>query len=593
MPRTVNDDLLEAVYQRQEDGGSQNEFNYGIITADRYVKNVRDCVGSDHCYKMIPTGDKARSFQDILTKASRTLTHNQPDMLVEDIYAEWKSLDLKDEGGENLILPKNTLMVIRHVLTTPRKDRDGDTLRTQGALVDPGMLLLWQHVHTLPVGKALGIAEHNSKRLVLYSAVVDVNDLSHDTAVMIENKMGRFSHGFKALEFDKIKAEGKQPGGFDVKRFEIMEESVVSVPANIDAEVEDVILSLVDGGKMTSVMMKAIGQEIRDKRPTRVAGFQGTRYESETSDEPAGSKGTGKTGCSCGGTCGRCGKPESEKTDDGKAKPGSTDSESKEMTCPECGDKMVDGVCKGCGYRHKKDDKGTAPDGVKSFIASKGYYGGMLPGSFEWVQDKLREQAKRYLVAQGKSLTDMQYVWLVGTMADKAVVCVSGNGSEEDYYQLSWKEDNGQPVFTGEPKAVQIQVEASIREKMSRFHTKHYDGGRGEGEKAGRVLSKSNYDKLSEVRGDMDELHEHCSTRSGKALCSKAAGTLDDVLKSGMREEEMEDKGTGISTAKDAAAAFLLTSTPADRRQLKTTLDALVKADSRDSVKAKIQRLRR
>ena len=40
---TPHEELVEAIKSRQ----SQNEFNYGILTADRYVKSISDCIGSD------------------------------------------------------------------------------------------------------------------------------------------------------------------------------------------------------------------------------------------------------------------------------------------------------------------------------------------------------------------------------------------------------------------------------------------------------------------------------------------------------------------------------------------------------------------
>jgi hypothetical protein len=132
------------------------------------------------------------------------------------------------------------------------------------------MLLLWQHVHTLPIGKVLSIAEHTKDSLKLVSAIVDMNELSHDAAVMIDNQMGRFSHGFRALEYEEIKEndDDEYPSGFDVKKFEIMEASLVSVPSNVDAETEEVLLSLVEGGKLTSGVMKEVGKTIRSKQNT-------------------------------------------------------------------------------------------------------------------------------------------------------------------------------------------------------------------------------------------------------------------------------------------------------------------------------------
>jgi len=46
-----------------------------------------------------------------------------------------------------------------------------------------------------------------------------------------------------------------------------MEESLVSVPSNTDAAAEEVVLSLVEGGKLTSPLMKQYGVSIREHRP--------------------------------------------------------------------------------------------------------------------------------------------------------------------------------------------------------------------------------------------------------------------------------------------------------------------------------------
>ena len=183
-----NADLLKAIRARN---GKKTQFNYGIMTADRYVKTVSDAIGLDSSYRFM--AKEQTSFNDVMEKASQTLVYSNEDMLVEE----------KGVGGvDGIELPKNTLMVFRHVLTTPRKDRDGDVLRTEGMNPDPKMLLLWQHVHTLPIGKMLRVVEHNTKVLRIVSCIVDMNALCHDAAVMVDNDMGRFSHGFRAVRFD-------------------------------------------------------------------------------------------------------------------------------------------------------------------------------------------------------------------------------------------------------------------------------------------------------------------------------------------------------------------------------------------------------
>lgn len=358
----ANTKLLDAVRSRK---GNPNSFAYGISTADAYVRTMEKCVGVEACYKFAAT--RQTSFNDVIRKAASTLVYGAPDMVVVDQGIEFAKAagTASPKQYEGIELPKNTLMVFKHILTSPRKDRDGDVLRTQGARPDPKMLLLWQHVHTLPIGKLLQIVDHTSKALKVLSCIVDMNDLCHDAAVMIDNGMGRFSHGFRALDYSELKeADGSttSPGGFDVKSFEIMEESLVSVPSNVDANVEEVVLDLFEGGKLTSGLMKAQAKHIRSKRPIRIPvtfdldlvlnkeydnvgdTFTPTEAESKSAETP----------CGCGGTCGGCASEEAN-VNPGEGDKG-TSAEATEMTCPKCGEPMVKGGRCKCGYA---DEKGT------------------------------------------------------------------------------------------------------------------------------------------------------------------------------------------------------------------------------------------
>lgn len=267
-----NEKLLQLIKARGDD--KPDPFGYGILTADRYTKSMQECVGIDACYKFAST--RQTSFDDIQRKAANTLVYSNEGMeLTETLFEKRPGINVKqiEVGDSSVELPKNTLLVFRHILTTPRKDRDGDILRTEGAIVDPKLPLLWQHVHTLPIGKMLSIWNQSAKSLELVSVIIDANELCHDAAVMVDDKVLRWSHGFRALEFEELKEEEGRttsPGGFDVKSFEIMEGSAVSVPSNTDAETQEIILSMVDDGKLTSPLMKSTAEGIREKRPVSV-----------------------------------------------------------------------------------------------------------------------------------------------------------------------------------------------------------------------------------------------------------------------------------------------------------------------------------
>lgn len=436
MSVTQNETLLAAIRGRES---NPNAFNYGIGTADAYVKTLQDCIGLPACYKYAAA--KNVSFADSLKRASNTLVYGTEDMLLDEVEYS-RTVGSSPKMYEDIVLPKNTLMVFRHTLTSPRKDRDGDILRTQGAQLDQKMLLLWQHVHTLPIGKLLAIHEHNAKHLKVISCIVDMSPLAHDAAVMIDNDMGRFSHGFRALEFTEMKAaDGMSPGGFDVKRFEIMEESLVSVPSNVDSDTDEVMLSLIEGGKMTSPLMKDIGKSIRGRRSIRVPVtvdlqlmLNGKEYgKSET-----------KCACGCGGE-GPC-KP-------GKAKPASeeTDGDDDEAAAKAAGGTEV-----------------TTPGHIEfPLVDDKAY--GRLDNSWEDVQSELGGQAKSFLIGQGVSLNDNSWIYVVGTYPDHVILCAEngiGNGTGGTrYYRVGWTTMDGRPKLVGEAKEVDLLTTVSVVEK--------------------------------------------------------------------------------------------------------------------------------
>lgn len=261
---TINHKLIEAIKARGRRSWG------GMRTADEYVKTITDVVGGNLLSD--DSGLSQGELEAMVKSAAGKLTFNDDTMVVEQSsgLAEVKGKVDLPEGVE---LPPNTLMVFRHVITSNRKDRDGDVLRPEGATIDPKMLLLWQHIPTLPIGKMLGIAERNSKIIKLVTAIIDMNTLSHDAAVMIENEMGRFSHGFAAHEFSELKEEEVQAGGppgFDVKLWDMYEESIVSIPSNVDAEQEDILLSLVGKQKLKSPIITTFAKSLQDKRPLSV-----------------------------------------------------------------------------------------------------------------------------------------------------------------------------------------------------------------------------------------------------------------------------------------------------------------------------------
>ena len=397
---TISEQLLKAIKART---GRRSEFGHGITTADKYVRTIADCCGPQ--LERLYPGQKL-TLDSLLKEAGQKLVYSNPDMTVEVKQSEGDFSDVVPEGVE---LPPNTLMVFRHVLTTPRKDRDNDVLRTEGAQVDPKMLLLWQHIHTLPIGKLLAVQEHTPEVLRNVSAIVDINELAHDAAVMIDNGMGRFSHGFRAFEFVELKVpEGGEetgPLGFEVLRFEIMEESLVSVPSNADAETEDILLSLVGSKQLKSDVIKTWADKVQEKRPVAVPMSQ------------------------------------------------------MKLTL---GDAIIDIAVPSTEIKtHKADDPS----------AEKRLETGSIDGSWEWIERELHDKAKDFVESNGISVAD-RFVWIAATFPDHAILCAEheecGVKDEFLYFKATWELGDDGPRFTGdlEPVAVTVSIEVLERSPL-------------------------------------------------------------------------------------------------------------------------------
>jgi len=393
--------LLKAVRRRGSEGV---RFGYGILTADKFVESMAQMVGIDVCYQYGCRGNT--SFYDVMQKAARTLCYSDEGMEVEAAEHRFKKLVPK-----GVKLPKNTLMVFRHKLTTCDLDRDGDIMHPEGALLDPRMLLLWQHTHTMPIGKYLYTARQDEKELVVVSCIVDINDLSHDAAVMIDNDMGRFSHGFRALEFTERKNKDGKPG-FEVTSFEIMEESLVSVPANPDADTEEILLGLVDKGKLTSPMLKEYSRAIREHRPKQAPGWSPTG--DGTSAE--GSKGTGDS--------------RGEKDKEGEAK--------------------VAG--------------GKVKDEMAAVSTRPSIYG--IAGSFEQVRADLSSALRDFLADAGviNNRNDREWAAVAATFQDYVIAEVHRGDGEQEFYRISWRQGERGAELTGDPQKVEVTETIVIRD---------------------------------------------------------------------------------------------------------------------------------
>ncbi len=543
---TVNDRLLEQIRSRT---GSRSEFGYGITTADSYVKQYAEHCGN--ATKLAGLCGGMTALAKAVGEASNKLVYANPDMVVEAKASVGDFSDVLPKG-EEIELPKNTLMLLRHVLTTPLEDRDNDILRTQGATVDPKMPLLWQHIPSLPIGKRLLTVEHTKDTLRLVTALIDINELTADIAKMIEADILRFSHGFRALEFEERKVESGAMPGFEITKFEIMEASLVSVPSNVDAEME-----VFTSGKWKSDLMKEFVKELVSQRAVVVAG---------------------------------------------------ADINAKPAIYGGCDDLLILADDRPITQWNDRSGKGRHFKQTTADKQPTKYYGD-LEGSWEWVETRLRNGAKSHLESNGIAVDKGDWTWLVATFADRGIICIAKEETET-CYQSGWRFEGDVPAWSGELK--EVEITAVIREKIAAIRSQMTGdkdsqpnladssllqatllmnevaiGSDAENEahcrsaiaavnsvrdafRVDKALSKRNQTKLQDAVDDLKELVKvEDVPRAAKSLANGARQNVSSVITSaGSGEDEGKDTTVGD------VLAYLAQATPETLRGVQVAVKA-------------------
>lgn len=200
-----------------------------------------------------PVGvDSPELWQQALKDAASKLVYADEDMNVLDDKA----------AGFSLEKTPKALLDFACVLTSTRKDRDGDILESSGAELDPAMPLLWQHMPIQPIGKMVKTLKQSAANVQVQAAIADTA-LGRDATTLTEFRALRLSHGFKALEAEPIKGATH---GWHVKRFNVYEMSLVSIPSNVDG-----VITAFSREKLHHPLVKAWAKSYADARPTTVS----------------------------------------------------------------------------------------------------------------------------------------------------------------------------------------------------------------------------------------------------------------------------------------------------------------------------------
>lgn len=364
-----------------------------IGTAAGSVADVVSC-GLGVCRRYFPNLAGAK----LKRAAASQLVYTADDLLIEAASKQFDEL-----APSGIEVPKGSLMLLRPVVTTTKRDRDGDILETKGAVVSERTPLLWQHVATVPIGVRLATVEHSDDRLKFVSALLDLNDLTEDAAKLIEAGALSISHGFKSLKWSRLPGpDGREPQkgehfGFRVHEFEIMEHSLVSVPSNTDA-----VITAYSRGNLRSELAKSWAKKHFDGR--QVVG-RGASVRIKTGEQELAIK-------------------VADAADVGEAV-----SDALAATKSAC-------ECRSVGESKSAD---------------------YVVGSWEAIEQELSRTIRGYLENYGVKVTSEDRVWLCGTFPSHAFVCVQSYRTDlADHYKVAWMFDGSRPMWTGKPAEIQV-----------------------------------------------------------------------------------------------------------------------------------------
>jgi len=229
----------------------------GISTADQYFRSVEMCFDGGFCpVKMFPDAPQG-AWADMIKEAESRLVYSNADMGVDEF---------RKEGPAGLTA--GAVADLDIIVTSTRKDRDGDVLETAGAKLDAKAPLLFHHIPMEPIGKLITELGRNSTQLRAKVSIIDT-ETGRDAAQLVEFGALRISHGFRPLKFKPLdsKNDGMAPG-WHITEYEIMEVSLVTVPSNVDA-----VITAFSRGKLHSPLIKGMAKHEFDARPVQGIGF--------------------------------------------------------------------------------------------------------------------------------------------------------------------------------------------------------------------------------------------------------------------------------------------------------------------------------
>lgn len=487
-----------------------------IGTADAYLKTLEGCGAGGYC----PThlAGKGVDWSAVIKHAADTLVYHDPEMVHSDPVAQagFKAAGLVD-------MPPNAIMVFSGVFSSKRKDRDGDILEPKGALVDPKMPLLWQHMPFEPIGKMLVLTGTSDTKVTGQCAIADTA-LGRDAAVLVEFGALRISHGFRPLEFEPLNE--KDGPGWHVVKYEMMEVSLVSVPSNVDA-----VITASSREKLHHPLVKNWAGVAFAERPAMASvaidvaalaknfppapSVLGAKNTAEGSPAPQAVKGA----CACGAT--------SHAAAGAKAL---EDAESK--TVEDFAALLESGRLTKEEARELFGQAASKATKLAGNVLTKE----ALNGSWQWVESKLAVKVRAFMSLNGNNAS---WCYLLATYDNYGVICAcydDGMSWTMRYFQAGWSMVDGEPTWMGTPSECEVTTE--VRAHADAILKEYTVAGM----KGGRTLSQKNEDAIADAMADCDEIAKMDDVpRPAKTLAKAASSKLKAVIDTAKKKPECDE----------------------------------------------------
>ena len=472
--------------------GRVTETRWGIGTVTHYLKSCEAFLDE--------TLRKSADWGLALKRAETLLSWCDEEMCDANLIS--KAVKAFGDGSD---VPEGFCATIDGVLTSNRKDRDGDVLEPKGMIVNQQMALLWQHIPVQPTGRCLRLNKQDETAIDVKWGLVDTA-FGRDNAILCKAGCLRFSHGFKPYEFEPIAHKSAGDGvasGWRVKRGEIREGSLVSIPSNVDG-----VITAFSQGKLSTPLMKNWAQKAYDARPTiipvtidltlKTAGGLVSLGRIPLNAAGVAAKGHGEDEEELG-KCPQCGA-DGESEEDGN------------ITCENGHTFPADDFksAKGLHTKHSSLTE-TTHMAAKLDLAAKGIYcEHEMDGSHEHIRESLQKGLPAYclkskLVGDNGDFRDGDDGGcnIISMFPDYAIF-ECGSYSHRKNYRAAYTTGVNGAEWSGEPK--EVKIKPTVEEKayaLAGLVVKNGSGnmaGRKIIVKAGRTLSSASRDVLSKLR---------------------------------------------------------------------------------------------